>query len=270
MVKILVCCVIYNQDLFETKTYRSFLKGLSHVYIYDNSQIVKTNTKLIPNSWIYKSDPTNKGLSYAYNKVAKYAKQNGFEWLVLTDQDTLFSSQAYDIYEKSIIEYTEEKLFCPLVRMNNQHLMSPFLCRHYIGRANLNIKENMRIDISKYSIINSGMMINIDTFLSVGGYNERVFLDFSDCQFIEKLSKKIKYARIIDILCIQSFSNLDLDNGEKLKRFELFCKSLKYYTPLKKIDNFWLFMVVLKRACSVSYSLRSLRPLVIMFNKYIK
>lgn len=246
------------------------LRNAANVFIYDNSVNPQINPSELPKHWIYIRDNNNSGLSVAYNRAAQYAKENGYEWLLLTDQDTTFPENALEKYLEGIRLYPEDELFCPIVLRDKERMMSPCRCYKYLFYFNPYKKFGDSIDISKYSIINSGMMINIKAFLSVDGYDEKVFLDFSDFQFLERFRKKQKKARIVGVRCQQSFSNEDQEGQEKIGRFRLFCKSIKNFKPKNKIDKFWIHCIVIKRALGLSIASRSFEPFNIMFKTYMK
>ena len=88
--QLLFVIVIYNLDFHQSSTYQTLLLPHSDIptYIIDNSlysQIVQDSNVIF-----YSHHPDNPGVSFAYNEAAKYAKENGYEWMLLLDQDTHF------------------------------------------------------------------------------------------------------------------------------------------------------------------------------------
>ena len=75
--KILIVTVIYNQKITGTNVYKTLLSEEESVYIHDNSPNPQ-HTDGLPESWKYFSDPSNPGLSAAYNRAAGYAAANGY------------------------------------------------------------------------------------------------------------------------------------------------------------------------------------------------
>lgn len=91
--QLLFVIVIYNLDFHQSSTYQTLLLPHSDIptYIIDNSlysQIVQDSNVIF-----YSHHPDNPGVSFAYNEAAKYAKENGYEWMLLLDQDTHFPMQ---------------------------------------------------------------------------------------------------------------------------------------------------------------------------------
>lgn len=266
MTKVLVAIVLYNLDLSESIAYNSLNKcDNSKFLIYDNSRYVKghySDDRVVA----YIHDPENGGLSKAYNYAAAFAKEHGYDWLLLADQDTFFPEQSLSVYISAIENNPRIKLFVPKVRVKDEKYMSPVRMRHYFTKTSKECFSGL-IDPSKSGIINSGLLINVDAFWSVGGYNEKVWLDFADFQFIERFGSKYNEAIVIDLECVQSFSNEEQSVDQKLSRYKHFCTSVKHYEPIKKINKFWINLVVLKRAVSLCVQSKSLSP-IIMYSKY--
>lgn len=271
--KILICVVLFNQDIEDCNSYKTLLKGYNDVIVIDNSTIDINNNRNISdyNNWKYLRYPNNPGLSFAYNAAAKYAKENGYNWMMLSDQDTCFEKCIVDNY-KSLCKTTNNiYLFCPRVILSDKYLLSPVKLNHYFPKISKNIiPGNIVINPQKFAIINSGMLISIEAFYKVGGYNENVFLDFSDFQFIEKFGYYFDKVYVSDSICIQEFSNQVEDIGNKLNRFKLFCRSLKHFQCNKKRDKVLLYLVVLKRAISLSKQFKILSPYSIILKEFFQ
>lgn len=93
--QLLFVIVIYNLDFHQSSTYQTLLLPHSDIptYIIDNSlysQIVQDSNVIF-----YSHHPDNPGVSFAYNEAAKYAKENGYGWMLLLDQDTHFPMQKF-------------------------------------------------------------------------------------------------------------------------------------------------------------------------------
>ncbi len=264
--KILTVTVIYNQRIEDTNVYRTLLSGCNHVFIYDNSPSAKSADNL-QSGWIYVADTSNPGLSTAYNKAAKYARDHGYEWLLICDQDTIFPKNAIQTYIKNIKEHPDENMFIPRMMVSDNRYMSPVKSRNYIAGISADRAEG-RIELKKYAVINSGMMVNTEAFLKCGGYNEDVFLDFSDFQFVERFADLYPSAFVMDMTCKQNFSNLTDSTESKLQRFRLFCKSLSGYESCYKFGKQKISLIVTKRALSLCLKSKSFKPLSILLKTY--
>lgn len=248
---ILTVCVIYNEDLIETAAYKSLLRFSDDVIIIDNSPV--SRIKHLPNSnWKLLKFPTNPGLSFAYNRAAEYGEKTGYKWLLLSDQDTIFPEKYYEILENTTEKYPSCKLFCPIVKVNEAWQLSPTPLNYFLTHL---IKypqfRDTDIELKNHAIINSGLLIDIATYLKAGGYNEAVFLDYSDFQFIEKVSNYIDTAYVLNCTCTQNFSNDSHEKQKKIDRFRLFCKSTKHYETTSAIRSIMLNIAIIKRTISL-------------------
>lgn len=275
--KLLIVIVIYETKIYDSVAFKSLSENITDNYvnfkiiIYDNSKCkseeISFRDSLLEN---YIWDSNNGGVSKAYNYAARYAKANGFDWLLLADQDTIFPRNIIENYIEAINNNQDIKLFLPKVRVApNGKFMSPVKNYFFITSLS-NTAPSKIINPSKYGIINSGMLINVDAFWNVGGYNNKVWLDYSDFQFIERFSNKYHKAFVIDNECIQSFSNDNPDFNQKITRFKLFCSSVKNYQALKPLNKLWIGYSVLKRAISLTVKSRGIEPLYIFLKYYLK
>lgn len=250
----------------ESSAYKSLLRFSDDVIIIDNSPV--SRIKHLPNSnWKLLKFPSNPGLSFAYNRAAEYGKDLGYKWLLLSDQDTIFPERFYNILEKVIQKHSICKLFCPIVKVKDEWQLSPTPLNCFLTHV---IKYPQFMDkvisLKKFAIINSGMTIDIATYMNAGGYNEAVFLDYSDFQFIEKISKHIDSAYVLNCTCTQDFSNDSHDKQTKIDRFRLFCKSTKRYETTNLIRSIMLNISIIKRALSLTMEFKD----VVFIKTYIK
>lgn len=259
--KILCVIVLYKTALYDSLSYKTCV--CSHlsdkdigVFVYDNSPI----SMHAPNNFIgtgieYCSDTNNSGISKAYNTASLYAKNNGYEWMLFLDQDTDFG---YDDYINkcinSIKRNPEANIFVPIVKVSNEYF-SP-LEQTFLERKKFNYTINDFNKLEKSNIINSGILIRLETFLTVGGYNPRIPLDLADHQFIYKLSKVCSSFFLLNYTIIQSFSNV-IDSSDSLKsRFRFYCLGSFNFEGcyLKKIE---IYSALVKRLLSLSFRTKS-------------
>lgn len=255
MTNILCVIVLYKQVLYNTNSYNECIKYIKNnknigVYVYDNSpNSMHTFEEMQQNGIYYIHDYNNSGISKAYNKAAQYAKEKGYNWLLLLDQDTHFPNKEYiPTIQEHIIAHSNIQLFAPIVKTTNQKQISPFYSFHHHPY----IKEtigNREYFIKKIGLINSGLVINVDAFSLVGGYNENIFLDLSDFYFIDSFKKHYKKFYLLDYTLTQEFSGEE-KNIEKLKkRFSTFCKCAKAYSKTSTINKIDFFLITLKKTC---------------------
>lgn len=271
MHNILIVIVLYNENLFSCMTYNTLISSTKDcgVYIYDNSPQPQHLPKDIPTSWEYISNTTNPGLSYAYNRAAEYALENGYEWILLTDQDTVFAPHIIDKYIDARKKNPDIKLFVPQFITSQDKWLSPIRLWHNINLPTHKMKTG-RYSLHDYSPINSGIMVNVDSFCHTGGYDESVFLDYSDFQFIEKFKEKYPDFFLLNTICVQNFSNEVQSKEQKFNRYRLFCRSLRDFRCSSLLGKLGIHFIVIKRCCSLSIRNLSFLPISIIFNSYFK
>lgn len=264
--QILPVVVLYNQSFLESITFQTLLSKMTdNIFVYDNSQ--KAQEINLTNVYYY-HNPNNSGLSSAYNSAASFARENGYKWLLLLDQDTDFSEVKIEDYQNAINANPDIKMFAPKVKSGALY-MSPTNVRHKYARLRSSVPTGL-IDLRKYGVINSGMCLNVESMLACGGYKEEVFLDYSDFQFLDRFKRLYPTGFIMDCEARQDLSVFSDNKESSLKRFELFCRSIKACERHSTSDNYWFLFVVMKRCVSISLRLKSLKPYRILYTYYLK
>ncbi len=116
---LLIVLVIYKMKIGESPAFVSLTRALqfSHqsatLFVYDNSprpQNIEQNE-----NWKieYQNDPTNPGVSKAYNEGFTLAKTENKKWMLLVDQDTEFEKDSLLIYKIAVEENKYEKILSP-------------------------------------------------------------------------------------------------------------------------------------------------------------
>ncbi|MET6989544.1 glycosyltransferase [Sediminicola arcticus] len=237
-----IIIVVYNKAIHECESFRSILEMRTDdsnldIFVYDNSPVSQKINYHKGITIYYMHDPNNSGVSRAYNEGALYAAKNKKCWVLLLDQDTLLPVNLLETCQKAVSKYPEIKLFVPVLELKSGKIFSP--CRYKFKRGFYikKISEGIH-SLDKLSPVNSGMLIDISSFIDAGGYNNNVKLDFGDFQFIERFRKKYKYFYVLDARCIQDFSNDEVSYKSQLTRFKFFCEGARNIEKEFKSD--WL------------------------------
>jgi len=271
--------VLYNVRVEESVTINSLNKSLVFIdetmdlVVYDNSL---ESDRLSGTIFIYGGfrihyfhDGSNPGISKAYNFAAQYGKELKKEWLLVLDQDTTFPLDSIEKYSFAIHENPEIKLIAPVLTLNNGKNVSP--CRYFLKRG-FALKRVLTgvNDLKKISLLNSGMLINLGAFSLVGGYNEKVRLDFCDFVFIEEFKKMYSFCFILDVKCVHDFAD-DNSDIEKLNgRYGNYCRDAKSCPKESVIDWVQYFVVVFVRASSLVVRTGRLAFYKTMYRNFIK
>lgn len=264
--KILYVIVLYKCPLIQSKSYLSLLKNREWdtLYIYDNSPSCQD---IELENVIYVHDANNRGLSYAYNQAARYAEENHFKWMLILDQDTSFADDALSKYIRAIKEYPSVLLFAPKHKISNGKFLSPTPYHHKTSKLQNSVPTGI-VHLLPYAPINSGMLINVGLFWKAGGYDEAVWLDFSDIRFIEKIRKFIDVFYVIDTVCVQDFSVEEIDVPKLKNRFRIFCQCAKACKREHFFDHIDFLYVTAKRCLSLVVRNKNLSFISIYLKTY--
>lgn len=122
----------------------------------------------------------NKGIACALNQIMDYSDYHCSNWVLTLDQDSIISTDAVDIYKKAI-ESSDGRLA----------ILAP-----NISDINLNNKGSDN-SLDEYEevkqCITSGSLTNVDTWKSVGKYDELMFIDWVDFDFCARVLKSGKF-----------------------------------------------------------------------------
>jgi rhamnosyltransferase len=116
---------------------------------------------------------SNKGLAYAYNYAFGIARDMGMQAVLTLDQDTICPPTLAESL-RECLEEDDVAIACPAYRDRN----NPEEVHEDVG-----IKE-----VS--SCINSGALIKVKAWEQVGGYDEFLFVDFTDHEFCLRIRDK--------------------------------------------------------------------------------
>ncbi len=263
-----IVCVIYNKYIAEITSFNQFInfsvenKGVK-LLIVDNSiedTIVRAN-KEISNDYIYIFSGGNVGLSRAYNNALKFIdthyNQSENMWVMIADDDTFFSKEYLANLLETILDINATGKRCSLISTNiksNIGCMSPFTIK------GLNIKAFEGQIGNYYSgvyAINSGLCIKRDLLKLIGDYDEKLFLDYVDIYFFDRVRKvESDSLLIIDGDVYQNFSAVQRREYKNLKgRYLIFKKDFtKYCKVTNKSKMFWLY-ILFKRRLNILRSL---------------
>jgi rhamnosyltransferase len=208
---IVTVLVLYEMSLEESPAYQSLGRALEktgeqgNLFVYDNSKV----SGIIPsqNQWKiqYQHDPSNPGVSKAYNQAYEWAKSHGKKWLLLADQDTTFPMDAFAQYRVSLAAFPQCLIFAPTL-VDQKGLLSPFRRRVASGRRLNHVAPGLH-PLTQLQAVNSGLMVSTALFGAAGGYDERLRLDFSDFEFFRRIAKQTSHLAVVNVSCEHQHSS---------------------------------------------------------------
>jgi GT2 family glycosyltransferase len=264
MNSILIVVVLYRQSLEKSAAYLSLKSSTDNAggeydfFIYDNSPIQQSTLEKV--HYIHDSD--NSGVSRAYNQAVQHAYENGFDWMLLSDQDTSYPDDILKKYANVIQNHPDIKLITPKVWTHNGFLLSPYRYIHKRGKYLQSI-ESGKLLMDGLSVINSGMMIKVDAFIHAGGYDEKLPLDLSDHQFIERYKQKERFFWVLDAEILHDFSNEETNADRLYNRYCTFANAVKSCERTNIRDSIEYFMLIFRR--TIKLTLRTKRTCFIKY-----
>lgn len=235
--KVLSLIVTYNPEVERFNTCLEKISGqVDKVLVIDNnsSNISSLEQVLFQYSNIELLKNTiNLGLSKAYNKALKYARENKFDFLLILDQDTICSNNLIQEYKK--YANTDYAALSPLRHHHNKDY------EEHNYRLNKYDKPNGNIELIPFTI-NSGTCINLNVLPSNYYYDEKLFLEFLEhdfCLFLKQNHFKLARINSAEIL-------VDIGNLKKHIVWKYDWYSKNYSTHRLKI-NARDFIIFLKK-----------------------
>jgi GT2 family glycosyltransferase len=274
--KIAIVIVLYNTPLENSITFRSLTACLEDensspidLIVYDNSknnQVINHIDFLMWNI-TYIHDESNPGVSKAYNEAAKIAYKSGKLWILLTDQDTKFPKQSISRYIEGVKKHFDVKIFVPYLKSGEINF-SP--SKYYFSRGFIWKKPDLGIhSFRNKSLLNSGIFVNLDAFNSIGGYNEKVQLYFSDFDFVNRFKRIHPNFCLVDITCKHELSDVvKVDRNAAEKRFYYYCEG-GYQSSCSRYNFMQLFITIFLRSLKLSLKYKDLVFLRIFSKRFI-
>lgn len=230
-INILIVLVLYKTQLEDSLTYSSLRlnrKKLSwartELIIFNNSPEIKIpecdDCKII-------TAQKNEKLYGAYSHALKYAENNGFEWLMLLDQDTKLSEKYFDELKNFFHESYDNAISAVVPTLYNDGMfLSPHTYHSSIGPMWCK-KEVKKGKVDKYiNAFNSGAVLNVRAMNSIGGFPKEFPLDALDTCYLYRLKKKG-----------YDFFVLPVDMTQRLSVLDYTTMTEERYTGLIKADN---------------------------------
>jgi len=223
--------VIYNKFCSESASFKFLEKNRNklNIIVFDNSEVDYGNKKYCEDRKIsYYTMNKNIGLSKAYNYVIKKICLDNDKYLLILDDDTILN----DNYLLEVLNKIRELKFdilLPVVKSNNE-IISPskivFGCRVKKIKTINEIKDN------SITGINSGMVVRTSVYNLIK-YNDKMFLDYVDHEFMRKVRTKKFKIDILDSVIYQNFFMNEKSNIQTAKkRFQIYKNDFKKYCDI--------------------------------------
>lgn len=231
--------VIYNKECKKIPPINTLLgyKNLK-IIIYDNSTVKNCNKEWCKeNSIKYFGYGENHGLSRAYNKVIDDVSMADDDYILVLDDDTNITNE----YIEKLLDRTKRcdaDIFLPIVKAGSK-IISP--CNIKYGCFSSPVNSNKTMNVGRLTAINSGMCIRRAVFYKCR-YNESLFLDYIDHDFMDQIRINRFQVSIINSYIIQNYSRMEKPLlNIAINRFKIQSKDIyEYYRVRNSIQLYYL------------------------------
>ena len=230
-VRILAVIVLYKTAPKDSVSFRTLQAAMTHavpgntlvkIFFYDNTPGGQA-AESFPDGIYYDSHGENRGLADAYNRATEIAHCEGFDWLLTLDQDT---SLPVDFVSKlgATAEFITplEYIAAIVPRISDKgRVISPNALTFGIF-PNFFPAEFIGVSLDKTtSAVNSASTLRVRALKSIGGYDPRFWLDYSDAVMYQRLQRKGMRVFVAgNILVEHELSVLDMKNRVSRDRYE--------------------------------------------------
>lgn len=155
----------------------------------------------------------NLGVAKALNQMFAYAKENGFDWVLTLDQDSVCPNNLIKSYREVVSRLNEFDdsfmLQDEQLRQENEGLRHVgILCPQTVDRNFDSGTDHQE----KYTLVDkcitSASLTSVKTWETVGGFWEELFIDFVDHDFCAKCKEHgIKILQLNDVQILHELGN---------------------------------------------------------------
>ncbi|MEK4452292.1 MULTISPECIES: glycosyltransferase family 2 protein [unclassified Paenibacillus] len=188
--------VLYNPDISRLQENMNAIHPqVDYLILIDNASEnineIESVTRDFEKVILLKNDK-NYGIATALNQIVQYSSSKFSEWVLLLDQDS--------VVPKNMIEQ-----FSKYRTIDSVGIITPRIVdRNYLEEVK-NDSETAYIE----KCITSGSFINISLFKKLGGFDEKMFIDFVDFEYCARVRKaNYKILRINSIVLLHQLGSM--------------------------------------------------------------
>lgn len=206
MSKYCVGIVLYNPETIRLNKLFYNLKSIDvTIYLYLNSLFIDNDfLQLVNRNIVILGTKENLGLAFGLNSISYQAINDGFDWILFLDQDSIVGDDIFDVYNK----YTS---------LENVGLISPFIKEEEIPMDYIKRSDSEYDYIINH--ITSGSYINLIYLKKLGYFDELFFIDSLDTDLSIRFALNgIKQIRINSVIMLHRTGDIEISSFLYLKR----------------------------------------------------
>lgn len=179
LVNIIVVIVTYNPNISQLKAcIASLLPQSEKLIVVKNSDERLDDADFQSEKIVQMQLDRNYGIAYAQNVGIRRAIELGADWMLLSDQDTVFPEQYASRFSAKIEDYDAETIYVPVFFNETKKQIEP---------VSVTMSESVCPDgISPVPLIHgisSGTIFHKGVFEKIGGMDEKLFIDYVDFEW---------------------------------------------------------------------------------------
>ncbi len=215
-VRIITGIVLFNPEMNRLKENVDaiYKKTQQIVFIDNGSDNIKQTEELLSSYEgikIIRND-TNLGIARALNQICEYAMDNGADYVLTLDQDSVCPDSIIDEYKKYISD--KSGIICPVIKDRNH---------------NLNQVSGVEDVTEIEKCITSASLLNLQAWESVNGFDESMFIDGVDFDICMRIRKKgYSIFRVNSVVLIHEIGRITV------RRFLLWKVMVKNHSAFRK------------------------------------
>lgn len=242
--KVLAGIVLYNPDVERLQeNLRAVNEQVDKVLLIDNGSSNLSKIKCASDNENYSLilNKENMGIAHALNQILNYCIQNGYDWFLTLDQDSVANRCLVENYSSFLKSHP--KINCSCITSN-------IIDRNFRREEKYN--NNSGYKLINYCIT-SGSMMNANILYSIGGFDDQMFIDKVDTEICIRMVNngysivrinfdgvlhEIGHAKQISLI----FRKWDLYNHPPVRRYYM-CRNAVYL--LKKYHSAYCIKVLM-------------------------
>ncbi|MBC3898675.1 glycosyltransferase [Acetobacterium malicum] len=194
--KICAGIVLFNPDIDRLKeNITSIVEQVQAIYLQDNgsSNISQIEEYLAKEKKVVLSrNSTNKGIAWALNRICERGLQDGFEWIITLDQDSVCPENMVSGFESYL---KNADMLCPKIVDRNYGLLDG---------------SERKTEIIK-ECITSGCLLYLKSWVSINGFDEVMFIDGVDFEFCYRMNKAgMKILRVNGVVLYHEIGSISI------------------------------------------------------------
>ena len=216
--KIAAGIVLYNPNADRLKTCLDALtQQVDRIYIFNNSDSFVDEAQ--SESIAYYTEHKNMGIGYALNRIMEAALNDGFDWVITMDQDSIIPVGLVDAYKSVIAIANEIGIVCPQVIDKR--------------RAYMEVKTTPKEEYVEFCIT-SASCTSVNAWEKVGKFDEWLFIDLVDNDFCKRLILS-GYKILNDMILNQEFGKI-IPKSERSQKFWVYVSKLLHNQNFAKFS----------------------------------